>query len=319
MTGNLADYYYFDLNLVQTHLGETRFESISEGKETLLYEVFSPDGIHIWYYRSSLPLDKTIVIENNAPFFHLHFEFNSASTYQNEQSPVVFTAHPGGRFNLFYFPVGKFSISIPATEKLEIFNCNISPAFFLQYIPTDHPLHNRLYLLLNSKEAAALMPEFPSNSQLVRQIILDILNCPLEKKYKQLYLKAKMIELLTIQLDAYDQFQQKKLSGVDLKDEDIQRMERVRELIQENPDTFYTVSDLARMVGTNENYLKKYFKQLYGVAIIQYSMAVRMERAKGLLKQGEPIAQVASLSGYKHISHFTNAFKKYFGYTPGQL
>lgn len=319
MTGNLADYYYFDLSLKNAHLTESRYESSSNGRETLLYEVFSPDGIHIWYYRTALPVEKTVTADNNSAFFRMHFEFNTASSYLFDGGAKKITTYSGGRFNLLFIPPGKYSMQIPASDKLELFNCNITPETFLQYIPDTHPLYERLSELLNHPEAASLVPEYPANSQIVRQIVVDILNCPLEKQYKQLYLKAKILELLTIQLDAFDQFEHQKFSGTNLREEDIQRMEKVREWIDAHPQIPFTVGELARMVGTNENYLKKHFKQRFGTTILQYTTALRMERAKGLLKQGEPISRVAALSGYKHTSHFTNAFKRYFGYTPGQL
>jgi AraC-like DNA-binding protein len=45
-----------------------------------------------------------------------------------------------------------------------------------------------------------------------------------------------------------------------------------------------------------------------------------MNRSKELLiNEDMKIAEVAKLSGYKHASHFTTAFKKYFGYLPHQI
>lgn len=82
----------------------------------------------------------------------------------------------------------------------------------------------------------------------------------------------------------------------------------------------YTISELAKEVGTNEQYIKKYFKQYFGKTVMNYATNIKMEHAKKLILTGEyRIADVARMIGYKHPSHFTTAFKKYFGFTPNSL
>ena len=45
-----------------------------------------------------------------------------------------------------------------------------------------------------------------------------------------------------------------------------------------------------------------------------------MEHAKKLILTGDyRISDVARLTGYKHSTHFTTAFKKYFGFIPNSL
>ena len=45
-----------------------------------------------------------------------------------------------------------------------------------------------------------------------------------------------------------------------------------------------------------------------------------MEKAKKMLLTGEyRITEISEVVGYKHATHFTNAFKKFFGYLPQSL
>jgi AraC-like DNA-binding protein len=45
-----------------------------------------------------------------------------------------------------------------------------------------------------------------------------------------------------------------------------------------------------------------------------------MERSKKMLLNDKiKIAEVAEKLGYSHATHFTSAFKKYFGYLPNKL
>lgn len=93
-----------------------------------------------------------------------------------------------------------------------------------------------------------------------------------------------------------------------------------KQLIDEDLSKNHTISDLAKAVGTNTQYLKKYFKQQYGKTVMNYMMEVKMEHAKMLILQNKyRITDVARMSGYKHPTHFSTAFKKYFGIVPNSL
>lgn len=93
-----------------------------------------------------------------------------------------------------------------------------------------------------------------------------------------------------------------------------------KRLIEENLAHSYTIPELARFAGTNEQYLKKYFKLYLGKTISQYTLEIKMNYAKNLLTTGKHrVADIARMIGYKHSTHFTTAFKKYFGFIPNSL
>lgn len=99
----------------------------------------------------------------------------------------------------------------------------------------------------------------------------------------------------------------------------VDKIKRVKCLIDEHIESPLSISELAQRVGTNETYLKKQFKESYGTTIHGYLLHVRMEKAIQFLNEGHPIYDVAWRVGYKHATHFTHAFKKHFGYPPGKL
>ena len=73
-------------------------------------------------------------------------------------------------------------------------------------------------------------------------------------------------------------------------------------------------------MGTNQQTLKKGFKELFGTTIWGYYNNLRMETAKDLLiNQEKSIAEVADNIGYKNPQHFTVAFKKKYGILPSIL
>lgn len=90
-------------------------------------------------------------------------------------------------------------------------------------------------------------------------------------------------------------------------------------LIQKIGDPI-TIKELARKVATNECYLKKGFKEMFGMTIFEFYQGQRMEHAKYLLyEKGLNVTDVSSILGYSSISHFSTAFKKYTGLKPCEL
>jgi len=98
------------------------------------------------------------------------------------------------------------------------------------------------------------------------------------------------------------------------------KIQMVKKLIDEDLSKNHTISELAKTVGTNEQYLKKHFKQFYGKTVMSYITEMKMEHAKKLILMGKyRVSDVARMTGYKHSTHFTTAFKKYFGIIPNSL
>ncbi len=80
-----------------------------------------------------------------------------------------------------------------------------------------------------------------------------------------------------------------------------------------------TISSLAKRVGTNECYLKKGFRHQIGMSIGQYIRELRMSRALELLETGRhSVMDIALAVGYTNPSHFSAAFKKFYGKVPSR-
>lgn len=95
---------------------------------------------------------------------------------------------------------------------------------------------------------------------------------------------------------------------------------KARELLLQHIGDPITIKELARKVATNECYLKKGFKEMFGTTIFDFYQSQRMEHAKYLLyDKGLSVTDVSSLLGYSSISHFSTAFKKHTGLKPCDL
>jgi AraC family transcriptional regulator len=78
------------------------------------------------------------------------------------------------------------------------------------------------------------------------------------------------------------------------------------------------LDDLAALVGLSPTHFSRAFKQAMGVAPFHWLAEQRIERAKGLLADRRiPLAEVALAVGFSAQPHFTTAFRRATGTTPG--
>lgn len=95
------------------------------------------------------------------------------------------------------------------------------------------------------------------------------------------------------------------------------KMYTLRNFLLQHVGESYTLRDLARYLISNETFIKYNFKLTFGVSVFQYLHSIRMQRAQQLLlSSGATISEVAETVGFSHATHFTAAFKKYFGTLP---
>lgn len=97
------------------------------------------------------------------------------------------------------------------------------------------------------------------------------------------------------------------------------KMYHAEQIIRSDFTGRYTLPDLAKLVGTNECYLKKQFKNVFGMPVRAYQRKIKMAKANDLLLNTTlSIDAISAGLGYLHTTHFTAAYKKYYRYTPGE-
>lgn len=99
---------------------------------------------------------------------------------------------------------------------------------------------------------------------------------------------------------------------------DPDRLKLLDDFIQENIASDFGVDDLAKMCRMSRYYFLKEFKKATGTTPYQHILRCRLDHAKELLRT-EKIVTVAHHLGFSDQSHFTNAFKRQFGYPPGEM
>ena len=81
-----------------------------------------------------------------------------------------------------------------------------------------------------------------------------------------------------------------------------------------------SIKDLASNYGMSANWLNKCFLQEYGQSIYSFITDYRLNQAHVALLEGNLQIKILSKKlGYSHVNHFTTAFRRKFGYPPGNL
>ena len=88
------------------------------------------------------------------------------------------------------------------------------------------------------------------------------------------------------------------------------RIRRTVEFLVENPATPFSLDALAAMAGLSSGRFGHLFKQQTGQSPRQFSEAIRMERARFLLKESNlSIAEIANQCGYEDPLYFSRRFQ----------
>lgn len=102
--------------------------------------------------------------------------------------------------------------------------------------------------------------------------------------------------------------------------DEIHKILRARQFIEENFQIPITIPLIAKHVGTNQCYLKRGFKEMYQLTIFQFIQQLRMNAAHDLLMNTNlSIQDIAIQIGYSSTSSFSVAFKQHFGQSPSQI
>lgn len=97
------------------------------------------------------------------------------------------------------------------------------------------------------------------------------------------------------------------------------RIARSVELVEDRLGESLSLGDIAEPSGYSRFHFLRVFKELMGQTPHAYVVARRVERAKGLLRRGRPLAAVAYETGFSDQAHFTRRFRQLVGVTPGEF
>jgi len=92
----------------------------------------------------------------------------------------------------------------------------------------------------------------------------------------------------------------------------------VRDYLETHFAKSISLTELSALSGVSPFHLSRRFRARYGLPPYMYLELVRVNRAREMLRRGDPISRVAFDTGFSDQSHLTRRFKRVVGVPPGQ-
>lgn len=155
-----------------------------------------------------------------------------------------------------------------------------------------------------------------SLSPAIAVILSQIMNYNLHPSIKELCIKAKVYELVSLYFNRNDDGDREQCPF--LVDEDnVKRIRQAKEIIIARMAEPPTLAQLSLEIGLSLKKLKEGFKHLYGEPVYSFLYDYKMDYARKMLETGQyNVNEVGLRVGYSTASHFIAAFKKKYGTTP---
>ena len=261
------------------------------------------------YYSSS----KTVIFEIDEESVVMNFIYSSNVETQIDQLE-------GEKFskenthNIFYTSNFKASFTIPPFKQINYLSIILSKEFYYNIINEDWQLHEKFSKNILRKESSYLNSKYLPFSPAIQWVTHEIKNCTRQGVLKRIYIESKIKELLIHQLEAIIT---KPTLKEKIDEEEYSKLLEAKKILDNDYRNTPTLPELSRLISLNEFKLKKGFKACFGTTVKSYIIKLRMEHAKELFQsKTATVSEAAYKCGYKDVSHFSAAFKSYYGFSP---
>ncbi|MFV0247500.1 MAG: helix-turn-helix transcriptional regulator [Tenacibaculum sp.] len=284
-------------NVAESAFTEVRFE---KGFSVL---IFYNSKQYIEYYKRDV----------DSSFIQIHYCVEGSCKFHFNNKAYTFTVLDKHSV-LMYNPQQKLPINMEILPKTRVISILISIKIFhflfskeAGYIPflSDDNINRKYY------------DNTPIKNE-VLEVLEQIFSINLHDSVKDLYLRGKTYELLSLHFNSNENSNDKNCPFL-VDDKEILKIRNAKDLIILKMSEPPSLQDLANSVGLNIRKLKEGFKQIYGDTVYSFLFNYKMEHARKMLETKQfNVNEVGLQIGYSTSSHFIVAFKKKFGVTPKQ-
>ncbi|WEK71396.1 MAG: AraC family transcriptional regulator [Candidatus Chryseobacterium colombiense] len=275
------------------------------------------DGIKILYSETDLDKPTELDWKGDSELVTMHFNLQGRTSIQQDGMSNSFVLN-ANQHNLFYGTSAEGKMKVDEL-RMKSFMIQFSKDSFLKISKNGNESLKQF-----ADKIILGIPVAFSNSNLnidlpLQTCINSILNCDYTNGLKRLFLLSKTIELLVLQAESFNNFQNSESAYIK-SDYDKERIVFARDYLVKNIESPPTLVELAKITGLNEYKLKRGFKEVFNQTAFSYLSDLRLELAKNNLLEGKKQAtEIAYELGYCSLQHFSSAFRKKFGITPSQV
>ncbi len=163
-----------------------------------------------------------------------------------------------------------------------------------------------------------LSPHFPVSDLQIASILTSMRaevreDCPSGNLYGQ-HLSLALVSYLEARFS--DGKMESREASPRLNNSDVKQL---TDFIDENIGKQLSLFEMAKLVCLSPRQFSRVFCEIFGASPHQYLLRKKVDRAKELLAQELPLVEIADILGFASQSHFTQAFRKFAGTSPGRF
>lgn len=203
--------------------------------------------------------------------------------------------------------------------KIQLFHINYKPEF-LHAAAGDDAFIQQLFGETRPDDRCVCIPLSFTSQTGYQRITHEISAGSSGNSMQHLFIEAKAMELLSLQLDELKTVDTMNTAAGQMSKADREKLFAVREYIKQHYTDELSLHKLALLFQLNEFKLKKGYKQLFNTTVFDNIFQLRMQEAKRLLETGEhSVADVAYAVGYSSPNNFATAFQRMFQFPPSHV
>ena len=204
----------------------------------------------------------------------------------------------------------KFSLPMKHYHGIGIgIDTNIAEEHFSEFLKNDRITPAQIAKRICGERHSAILRSVP----FIGKLFEDCYSVSEEQRLD--YLKIKLLELLYVLHNAA-------VNEVPFEETTVPRsqvalVKQIASYISENINEKITVKDLTATFGVSDTYLQNSFRLVYGMPVISFIRAQKMQcAAQVLIHTDRSVDDIAEEFGYANESKFSAVFKKIMGDTP---
>lgn len=269
-------------------------------------------------YFTKLQTTKKIVFYKEVKEEWLQFHFQLAGKTRtivaNQIEPIEIKPNT---FTIIYERLGDCAIHFPKNCNYESFGFVIQPEHFLKSFLKEFKELQNLRKVIEMNEAYFLDQQYALLDSKTRKIIREIKSNPYSGNLKEVYIEAKLIDLI---FHSIPLLREKTRKGLRFTDDSKMKIIQAKEYILQNQHKRLSIKEIAHAVGLNQYVLKTKFKDAFGKSVVDFCIELKLERAYNEIQNtNNKITFIAYEVGYSSLGNFSNAFYNRFKIRPSSL
>lgn len=224
--------------------------------------------------------------------------------------------------NLMFSPAQSENVAVKKQRDILFLGMSFTTSRFLELAENNGKVLDGLANNVAGNRSVTLADKYnPRITPRMRMVMEEVRQCKFQGGLKKLFLQSKAIELLALQCEQMETVQ---ATGTPLRNkitrQDVEKLYYARDLVLQHIQQPLSLEELSRKAGLNEFKLKSGFKAIFDNTVFGYLNDHRLELARKLIVDGDlPMSHIAEQAGYSSPQHFSTAFRKKFGVSPGKV